>query len=320
MPKIRVGVLRGGPSSEYEISLSTGANVLKHLPKEKYEARDILLTKDKLWHLDGFPSTPDKIFKSVDVIFNAMHGEFGEDGQVQNIFDTHAIKYTGSGALSSALAMKKPLSRKIFAKEGLKISRSLLISERDNIEEKSAEIKERLFPWWVIKPAGRGSSVGVTIAKNVGEIASGIKKAFQYDDDVMAEEYISGREATCGVLDNFRGERHYAFPVVEICPPSGKFFDYNVKYNGETKEICPGRFDLDTSKQIQEAALIAHKALGCRHYSRSDFIVSKRGIFILETNTLPGLTSESLLPKAAEAVGLSFPKLLDHIVTLASRD
>ncbi len=330
MPKIRVAVLRGGPSSEYEISLLTGENVLKRLPQDKYETHDILLTRDGLWHENGIPKSPEKIFRNIDVAFNALHGEYGEDGRVQQVLEAHQIPYTGSGILASAAAMKKVLAREMFAahlaslapeereKSGLKIPRGISISKDGDIEAKAQEIFRNLNPFWVIKPASRGSSVGVTIARSYPEIVEGLHEAFKYDNKVLAEEHIAGREATCGVLENFRGEEHYALPVVEIVPPQGKFFDYEVKYNGETREICPGRFDCETSQKIKEAAVLAHRVLGCRHYSRSDFIVSpKRGVFILETNTLPGLTSESLLPKAAEAVGLSFPRLLDHLVSLA---
>ncbi|MDP3785440.1 MAG: D-alanine--D-alanine ligase [bacterium] len=339
MLKIKVGVLRGGPSAEYEISLLTGENVLKCLPRDKYETRDILLTRDGLWHENGIPRPPEKIFRNIDVAFNALHGEYGEDGRVQQVLEAHRIPYTGSGILASAVAMKKMLAREMFAarlaslsprsrvgagapeereKSGLKIPRGILISRDGDIKTKVDEIFRKLNPFWAIKPASRGSSVGVTIARSYPEIVAGLGEAFKYDNKVLAEEHVAGREATCGVLENFREERHYALPVVEIVPPVGRFFDYEAKYNGKTREICPGRFDRETSDKIKAAAILAHQTLGCRHYSRSDFIVSpKRGIFILETNTLPGLTSQSLLPKAAEAVGLSFPRLLDHFVSLA---
>ena len=318
MPKIKVGVLRGGPSAEYEISLLTGENVLKHLPKDKYEVRDLLWTKDGVLHQDGFPKPPPKIFKSVDVVFNALHGEYGEDGRVQQELELHDVPYTGSGILASAVAMKKHLAKDIFEKSGLKTPRGTVVSKENDLEKKIQEIAKIVPPFWVVKPNGRGSSVGTTIAKSSPELLAGLIKAFSYDRKALVEEYIEGREATCGVLENFRGEKHYALPVIEIVPPDGRFFDYEVKYSGATREICPGRFDRETSQKLKTAAILAHQVLGCRHYSRSDFIVTpKRGIFALETNTLPGLTSQSLLPKAAEAVGLSFPRLLDHLVSLA---
>lgn len=317
MAKIRVGVLRGGPSAEYEISLLTGENVLKHLPPDKYQAHDILLSRDGVWHFNGFPESPEKIFRKVDLIFNALHGEYGEDGKVQQFLEAHSIPYTGSGVMASAFALRKILAREIFQKAGLKISRGISLQKKDNRDEKALEIREALSPPWVVKPADRGSSVGVSIAKNIPELIGSLSEAFLYSENAIAEEYIKGREATCGILENFRGKKYYALPVVEIIPPAEKFFDYEVKYNGQTKEICPARFEKEISEKIQGMAVLAHQSLGCQHYSRSDFIASTRGVFILETNTLPGLTSQSLFPKAAEAIGLSFPKLLDHLVTLA---
>ncbi|OGF66028.1 hypothetical protein A3I27_03255 [Candidatus Giovannonibacteria bacterium RIFCSPLOWO2_02_FULL_43_11b] len=317
MAKIRVAVLRGGPSAEYEISLMTGENVLKFLPKDKYQAHDVLISKDGVWHMDGFPTDPAKIFRRVDAVFNALHGEYGEDGIVQQILEGHKIPYTGSGILASAMAMKKNIAKDVYKNAWLKTPRGITLKKTANIKESVRDINETLFPPWIIKPVGRGSSVGVAIAKTVPDIGPALEKAFSYDNEALAEEFISGRETTCGVLENFRGSKYYALPVIEIIPPDGFFFDYKVKYNGETKEICPAHLDSKISEEIQNMSIAAHSALGLCHYSRSDFIVSKRGIYILETNTLPGLTSESLLPKASEAVGLSFPNLLDHLVSLA---
>lgn len=317
MGKIRLAVLRGGPSSEYDVSLLTGESVLKNLSKDRYKAHDILISKDGVWHMDGFPADPSKIFHKVDVVFNAMHGEFGEDGKVQQILEAHKVPYTGSGILASAMAMKKGIAKEVYKNSGLKTPRSLLIKKHGSFGDIARHINESLFPPWVIKPAGRGSSVGISIAKKVPDLISALKKAFSFDHEILAEEYIEGREATAGVLENFRNKKYYALPVVEIIPPPGKLFDSEVKYNGSTKELCPANFNEKISEEIKEMAIKAHKALGLSHYSRSDFIVSKRGVFILETNTLPGLTSQSLLPKATEAIGLSFSGLLDHLITLA---
>lgn len=300
MAKIRVAVLRGGPSAEYEISLMTGENVLKFLPKDKYQAHDILISKDGVWHMDGFPTEPAKIFRRVDAVFNALHGEYGEDGQVQQILEGHKIPYTGSGILASAMSMKKHLAKDIYKKAGLKTPRGLLVKKSANLKDSIRDINETLFPPWIIKPAGRGSSVGVTIAKTVPDIGPALEKAFSFDDEALAEEFIEGREATAGILENFRGKKHYALPVIEIIPPA--------------REICPAHFDPKISEEIQNMSIAAHSALGLRHYSRSDFIVSPRGVYILETNTLPHLTLESSFAKSSEAIGLAIPGLLDHLV------
>ncbi|MBI2024021.1 D-alanine--D-alanine ligase [Candidatus Giovannonibacteria bacterium] len=322
MGKIRVGVMRGGPSSEYEISLLTGGEVLRHIPKDKFTAHDILISRDGVWHIDGFPQAPNKLLDKLDVVFNALHGEFGEDGKVQQILESFKIPYTGSGILPSAMCISKSISKNVFSKAGLQTARSVLFKkDTQNIPEMTYETRTKLFPPWVVKPNSRGSSVGVTIARTIPELQKSIENSFDYDNEILIEEFIEGREATCGVLENFRNQDLYALPVVEIIPPPGNFFDYQVKYNGATREICPGNFSRGISDKIQSIAVAAHKALGLKHYSRADFIVSsdkhREGIYILEVNSLPGLTSQSLLPKAAESIGLSFSNLIDHLITLA---
>ncbi len=318
MSKIRVGVLRGGPSTEHDVSLKTGENVLQYLPKDKYEGVDIILNKDGYLSANGSPMKIQQLHYFVDVVFNALHGYFGEDGKIQQILNTMNLPYTGSGALSSSIAMNKVLSRDIFEKSGLKIPRAIVVKEGESSDEAAGQIFRTMNPFWVVKPASGGSSIGVTIARNFPELVQALKNAFGLDSTVIVEEYIKGREVTCGVLENFRDEEHYALPVIEIVPPKERhFFDYECKYDGSTREICPAPLNLELKKEIENIARSAHKALGCAGYSRTDMIVSSGGIYLLEVNTLPGLTSESLLPKSAAAVGLSFPNLLDHLVELA---
>lgn len=320
MEKIKVGVIRGGPSSEYDVSLKTGGEVLKHLPK-KYEGFDILLDKNGEWFLGGLSKKPADIFDELDVVFNALHGEFGEDGGAQQLFDSFNVPYTGSQAFASALAMKKHLAYDAFSRLGIKMPKGKIFSGDDFLGIDAEYCAEKIFktmsPPWVVKPSSVGSSVGISICNSFSDLVEGIYKAHEYGDIVLVEEFIKGREATCGVIDDYRGEKHYALPVVEIVPPEGRFFDYETKYDGSTKEICPAGFDSSTKREIEEIAKLAHGGLGCRHYSRADFIIAKNGIYFLELNTLPGLTSESLLPKAAVAAGLEFPDLLDHLLTLA---
>lgn len=317
MAKIVVGVLRGGPSSEYEISLKTGENVLRNLPPDKYAPLDIFISREGEWHLKGIPRPPETIMRRLDVIFNAMHGEYGEDGTVQRLLDAHAIPYTGSNAITSRFAMKKDIAKELLKREGLKVLPSIVARKKDDAEKISHQTHTAFGPPWIVKPQGRGSSVGITIAHTIPELQQAIEDTRQYDSNVLIEKYLKGREATCGILENFRQEKYYALPVIEIIPPKGRFFDYESKYNGKTEEICPGRFSARETTHMQDAAIRAHKALGCRHYSRTDMILANDTVWVLETNTLPGFTSESLVPKAASAIGLSFPHLLDHIVNLA---
>jgi len=310
-------VLRGGPSLEHEVSLKTGETVLRNLP-EKYSVKDIFISKEGEWHLDGKPAHHERIFRKIDVIFNALHGEYGEDGKVQQLLEAFGVPYTGSGVMASALGMNKILAKQVFKSAGLKVPSGFEVVLENELTETANKIFRKMPPPWVIKYPSGGSSVGVFIARNFDDLKGALEKVSPFSSKILIEEYIRGREATCGVIDEFRNQKHYALPVVEIIPPAQSgFFSYEAKYGGETRELCPSNFDMPTKKAIEAMAIAAHNAIGGRHYSRSDFIVSKKGIYILEINTLPGLTAESLLPKALNAVGSSHKELLEHLLGLA---
>lgn len=297
--KIKVGVLRGGPSDEHDVSLKTGKSALDNLP-ENFTGYDIFLSREGDWYFEGKLSHPEKIFRSIDVVFNALHGKYGEDGKVQQLLETYKIPYTGSGIFGSALGMNKALAREAFARAGLNIPKGIVINlEAELLSGVADKIFKAMGPSWVVKPVSSGSSVGVSIAHNFDELVEAVKIASAFDSKILAEEYIKGREATCGVIENFRDQKHYSLPVLE-------------------------NFDLKIKKEIEKMAITAHQAVGCRHYSNADFIVSPKGpakngvnIYILEINTLPELTTESLLPKAIKAVGSSYSEFLEHLINLA---
>jgi D-alanine--D-alanine ligase len=318
--KTKVAVLRGGPSSEYEVSLKTGAGVLANLP-EHYEGIDILIDKKGVWHLGGLPFDPKHLHKRADVAFIAMHGEYGEDGTVQRLLEQMHVPFTGSGSFASALGMAKHLAKKVFKDHNIKTPVHRILSKKDYNEHTAKELWTTFIQPSVIKPSTAGSSVGVTLAYSLADVKEGLEKAFAVADKVIVEELIKGREATCGVLEKFRDKDHYALMTVEIVPQKHqKFFDYESKYSGESgaTEICPGNFSREETEEIQRLAVAVHKAIGARHYSRSDFMVHpKRGIYALEINTLPGLTPNSLVPKEMKAVGSSYSELLDHLIQLA---
>jgi len=320
MHKIKVGVVRGGPSREHDVSLETGKAILKHLPNH-YEPVDVYVDRDGSWSVDGTPIRLEDLLDRVDVVFNGMHGEYGEDGTVQQKLDQFGIPYTGSGAVASATAFNKEIAKEIFSRYGIKTALHVVLSEGEATDEQLREIFTTHPSPYVVKPVSAGSSVGASIAHTLPELTSAVRDLFKDGfDKVMIEEYIKGREGTCGILDDFRGEHHYALPTIEIIPPDyADFFNYNVKYNGDTKEICPSNFTNEEKRTMEDAARTIHEALGLKHYSRSDFIVSPRGVYTLEVNTLPGLTPESLFPKAVAAVGVTFPDFLDHLVKLAHR-
>ncbi len=318
--KTRVAVLRGGPSSEFDVSLQTGAGVLKNLP-EHYEAVDVFIDKKGIWHIGGLPIDPVNLHRKADVAFNAMHGEYGEDGTVQQLLENIGMPFTGSGSLASAIGMNKHLAKKFFIDNGIKTPIHRVLASEDIHPNLAHEIWTTFTQPSVIKPANAGSSVGVTIAHTLADVKQGLEKAFGVSDKVLVEEFIKGREATCGVMEGFRGKDHYALMTVEIVPKKHqKFFDYESKYSSESgaEEICPGNFTKAETEEIQKIAVLAHKVINAKHYSRTDFMVHpKRGIYCLEINTLPGLTPNSLLPKEMVAAGSSYSELLDHVIKLA---
>jgi D-alanine--D-alanine ligase len=310
MRKINLAVLMGGMSSEHEISLISGQNVLNYLNKEKYNITPIVISKKGEWWVNDAKKTIDEALKGIDVVFNALHGEYGEDGKIQGLLDCFSIKYTGSGVLASALGMDKIKSKELFERGGI-------LTPKHTILKRGEDFNKKFRGKLVVKPASLGSSVGISIVEKGEDLKKAIDKAFEHCDTVIIEEYIQGRETTCGIIDDFRGQEYFALPITEIIPPPGRFFDYEVKYDGSTQEITPARIDKNLTKKIQDLAIKAHQILGCKGYSRVDFIIRGNKIYILEANTLPGLTKESLLPKAAKAAGIEFAELLDIIVNNA---
>jgi D-alanine-D-alanine ligase len=305
--KIQLALIAGGKSGEREVSLAGAKGVLAALDREKYEihrydpATDLeLLARDA--HM-------------LDVAFILLHGPLGEDGCMQGFLDLLGLPYQGAGVLGSALAMDKNLAKMLYRHAGLPVADWLMArhGDADRPEELSGKLG---FPL-VVKPVAQGSSLGMSIVYDDKELSGALEKAFSFDDKVMVEQYVSGREITVGVLGNDNLE---ALPLVEIIP--GKehpFFDYAAKYTpGATVEICPADFPDDIRIRAQEHGMKAHNALQLRGYSRTDMIVAEDGsITVIETNTIPGMTPTSLLPQAAKEYGLAFPQLLDRLIELA---
>lgn len=313
-----VGVLRGGPSREHEISLKTGAAILANLPEERFVLRDIYINRQGVWHDRGRPVSPERILRQVDVVLNGLHGEYGEDGGVQTLFERFGVPHAGSGAFSSYLAMHKVMARMHAREQGLLTPEFRYIEYAEDSEKGASDAVRNFHQPVVVKPIDWGSSIGVSIVGGYAPVAAAVKQLFREGArGVLIEEYLAGREATAAVVEGLRGEKLYALPPVEIIPPDNDFFSYRAKYSGKTREVCPGNFSRTVAEDLQAAAKIMHKALGLRHYSRSDFIVTPKGVYYLETNTLPGLTTESLLPKSLAAVGVSFRDFLSHLVNLA---
>ncbi len=308
--KLRVGILMGGPSSEHEVSLSTGRMVLKNLDPKKFKAIPVKIEKSGDW-----PMPLSRLKEEIDLAFIAMHGEYGEDGQIQSLLETFRIPYTGSDPIASALAMDKRKSSVLLANSGLAIPKFLALKKEDAHIEFA--VARNFRGSVVIKPADRGSSVGVNVSHKKSDLKYAIQKALQHSGEIIAQQHVRGREVTCGVLEINRTP--VALLPTEIIPNGSSFFDYYSKYNTNGSiEITPPNLPKKTIRKIQAAALRAHEALGCSGVSRTDMILTKGDkLYILETNTLPGLTETSLLPQQAEKMGISFPKLLEIIINSA---
>lgn len=316
-----VAVLRGGVGAEHTVSLQSGATVLKELLgplHDRFHSRDIFIDRSGVWYVRGVPTAPERALRGVDVVWNALHGEYGEDGTVQRILERVGIPYTGSRPYASALSMNKQATKRAVEKAGIKVPYSITLSVSDSLDQEILHAF-RNFPMpSVVKPGNSGSSYGVTLARDFFTFQEAVRHAFSFSPLVIIEEYVRGKEATVGVVDRLRNETLYRLPPVEIVVPSGVgIFSYEAKYEIPALEKCPGSFSSDESRTLQEVAEVVHKTLGLRHYSRSDCIVTPQGVYFLEVNALPGLTENSLLPKALQAVGISTPEFIEHVLNLA---
>ena len=298
-----IGILMGGFSSEREVSLKSGKAVCKAL--EAIYKKVIII---------DFGSAEELVNKlkrvKVDCIFNALHGCFGEDGQVQQILDELAIKYTGSGVQASMLAINKVASHEIFRNNGLNVPcYQVFNKECSDMQGFSAD-----FPL-VVKPSLEGSSIGMSIVKKPEELFTALKKAMAFNQDVLIEKYVFGREITVGILND------QPLPVVEVIPKNN-FYDFQAKYTqGMTEYIVPAVFPEDVINRVQEDAVKAHTLLGCKCFSRVDMIIDEdNNPVVLEVNTIPGLTATSLLPKAARAAGIEFAELCRIMIDSALND
>lgn len=313
----RVAVLRGGPSTEYEVSLQTGSEVLKALRDLDYVSKDIIITRGGQWLESGKVQVPEKALDAVDVVFIALHGQYGEDGQLQRLLQRLNIPFTGSNAFASGVAYNKELAKMTLREHGISMAKHRRI-ERERITNIAAEVDAIIADLGTelfIKPSAGGSSIGARYIPHAEALREALSEMLPESETLMVEEFIRGREATVGILEKFRNEELYVLPAIEIVPPGGQpFFSYEVKYNGATQEICPGRFSYHEKSKLSDTAAKIHKLLNCDHYSRTDFILRDGEVYFIETNTLPGLTAESLFPKAAAAVGLDFKQLIQHLV------
>jgi D-alanine-D-alanine ligase len=306
-PKLRIAVIMGGNSDERAISMTTGKTVLAHLDRTKYNPRPLLIDKKGDWRRK-LTST------NTDLVFNALHGPVGEDGHMQGYLEMLGIPYTGSGLAASAIGMDKVFSKIVFESMHIPVPSGMSISPGERFEAVQF-VRPHGLPA-VVKPINNGSSIGVVIVDSTDALQRAVEHTVERYGGALVERFVAGKELTVPVLGN---DRPRPLPVIEITPKGGTFFDYSAKYkSGGALEETPAKLPDVLTQQAQQLAVQAHKALGCRGYSRVDMRLTPANHFkILEINTLPGLTPASLLPKSAAAAGLTYAELLDEIIRLA---
>lgn len=303
MTKIRVAVLRGGPSPAYDDSLNTGSNILSLLRKmpEKYEPLDVFISRDGEWHHRGLVEEPYKILSLADVAWSAMHGHYGEDGQVQKLMEDLQIPFVGAGSVASSIAHNKDMAKNLYRQHSFLTPEHYLLNADEFSDEQLVHIFRTYLHPVIIKPATGVRAMGVRIANTFQELKDAVNKTFEHSPKVMVEEYISGAVVTCVVVENVRGEQLYTLMPVHL----------------EIKKKTPLP-TLEESRKIQDMSRVAHQALGMRHYSSSDFIITPGGkIYILETNSLPTFYEKSLMHQALKKTGWTSHDFADHCIRIA---
>lgn len=318
MSKQKVAVVMGGPSREHEVSLNTGTAMVKNIDSSKYDALQIVVSKTHEWFFgeeESSLNTGKALQRLADENFTVMiglHGTYGEDGTLQALLEMYNIPYTGSGLGASILAMDKIASNEVYASHGLNIPKSLSFSDDD--QDIESVVNSNFALPVIVKPARQGSSVGVSLVEEESQLKEAIKTAFLYDQQILVQDYIVGRELSCGVLE--RDGTLTALPPTELIPRGSSFFDFKAKYdpNGAEEITPPANMSEELIASVKTIAILAHNALGCRTYSRTDMIVQDNDVYLIETNTLPGMTATSILPQEAEKSGITFSELLTYII------
>jgi len=298
----KVAVLMGGRSSEREVSLMTGKQIANALAGKGYDVREIDSAENLIKDIKDF---------SPDVVFIALHGKYGEDGTIQGLLEILGFPYTGSGVLASALCMDKVTSKKILLYEGIPTPPFRIVTAGD-VSATTRELIQELGLPLVVKPSREGSSFGVSIVKKAEELEQAITEACKYDRSIFAEKFIDGTEVTASILGT---KNPRVLPLLEIVPERG-FYDYTAKYSpGMSQHIIPARIPPEVTRKAEKLALQTYQALGCRQFARVDLMINSEGSpFVLEVNTIPGMTKTSLLPDSAKAAGISFQELVSLLV------
>lgn len=309
MIRLKIAVLYGGVSKEREVSISSSKGIISALEKNGHEVTSI----------DFHPEKLEEVLQlQVDLVFIGLHGKHGEDGALQGLLDILDIPYVGSGVLASSLAMDKNKAKELFQQAGIPVAKGerYRITDQTDIQLLADEITAQFSVPFVIKPNREGSTLGLTIVQETSQVPKALEMAIQSDEYVLVEQFIDGKELTVPVMGKWREEE--ALPIIEIIPKN-ELYDYESKYAlGGSEHIIPARLDEATTKRIQDFAVKSHQVLGCEVYSRADFLLTEDGTpYLLEVNTLPGMTSTSLFPDSAKQAGISYEEMIESFVQLS---
>ncbi len=305
MFKLNVGVMRGGISGEYEASLKTGAIILNNLDREKYRPVDLLITKEGILHADGLPIQAKSLRGLVDVVWNALHGGPGEDGTIQKILSDLNVPQTGSGSefvLNKQLAKEKLRNFKIRTPYGLAFELEENNDFEEDVKKKAGETFNRISPPWIVKPLVGGTSIDAFIARDFSELFLAMKEVFRKHKNILVEECVKGREVVGGLIDNFRGREHYDLLPLEI--KENRF--------AHARDLSSSDKDL-----LKDILIKAKKELDLRQYFTANFILTPRGAYLLEIDSLPHLHDEAVLSKSLGELGIGMPEFIDHCISLA---
>ena len=319
MSRTIVGVLRGGTGNEYDLSLKTGSAILNALPDDDFNTRDILIDKKGVWYSRGIPMDPIRALAQVDVVVNGLHGGVGEDGSVARMLRRAGVPFTGSDAMPSAASFNKIRARDHFQHAGLLIPQGVgfTISDGDTASM-ARHVFSKFGPPYMVKPAQDGASAGLRLAYTVIDLPKALADVLDVYGSALVEEFIIGKEATVGVIEHFRDQELYALPPAHVVYPEDiEHVHFDHYQNGSLRYLAPSDFSFSEKDALVEAAKTAHRALGLSHFSRADLIMTNRGPYLLEVNSLPGLYDGAALPVMLDSVGSSVPEFIKHSLALS---
>ena len=331
MARTSVGILRGGTSSEYDLSLKSGAAMLAALPESQFDARDIFIDKRGYWHLRGAPVDAARALAQVDVVLNALHGGVGEDGTVQRILERAGVPYAGSRPQAAALSLNKIRAREALQQAGIRMPRAISFTLNNALStgEMSHLVFSQFGPPYVVKPPQEGASMGIRFATTLLELPDLLGDVLDAYGAALVEEYIRGEEASVGIVEDFRGEELYVLPPAHVVLPLGaRHLEFAHHQEGSLRHNVPSNFSHDQKQAIADLARAAHRALGLSHFSRADMILApsyakaSKGephVYLLEVNAITGLYTAASFKPLLESVGSSVPEFLQHAIRLAMR-